>query len=173
MGSFLLFAIVFIGTHFFAIPRSSKAVTEALNGLEIFDKKPSYTSDDVYSRIEMFPQNGLLLYKQFTYTIDILFPTTLFTFLFLLSWFVIKKVPLSRTTSTVLIALPITWLTMDLIENAIIFKLLTDFPLRQLELAGSLGYITIAKFCLLLLSILAPTTMITVSNFRKRTATNS
>ena len=48
-GSFLIFAFAFIGTYFFEIPKYSKAVTQAMNGLEIFDKKPSYSSDEVYA----------------------------------------------------------------------------------------------------------------------------
>jgi len=172
LNSFVIFAIVFIGTHFFDIPRSSKAVTKALNGREIFDKKPSYTSDEVYARIESFPENGRLLYQQFTYTIDILFPITLFVFLFLLSRFVIKRMALSKTSQIVLMAVPVLWLSMDFIENTIIFNLLNNFPVKNHALAGSLGYITIIKFALLLLSILAPILMITLHNTRRRLSTN-
>jgi hypothetical protein len=173
LGSFVIFAIVFIGTHFFDIPRSSKAVSNALNGLEIFDKKPSYTSAEVYSRIELFPENGRLLYQQFTYTIDVLFPITLFVFLFLLSRFVINKITMSRTSQIILMAVPVLWLSMDFVENAIIFNLLNNFPVKHHALAGSLGYITITKFSLLLLSILAPTLLITLHNMRRRVITNS
>jgi hypothetical protein len=173
LGSFVIFAIVFIGTHFFDIPRSSKAVSKALNGLEIFDKKPSYTSAEVYSRIELFPENGRLLYQQFTYTIDVLFPITLFVFVFLLSRFVINKITMCRTSQIILMAVPVLWLSMDFIENAIIFNLLNNFPVKHHVLAGSLGYITITKFSLLLLSILAPTVMITLHNMRRRVSTNS
>ena len=167
LGSLLILAIVFVGTHFFEIPRSSKDVTKALNGLEIFDKKPSYTSDDVYSRMEMFPEYGRLLYKQFTYTIDVLFPITLFTFLFLLARFAVKGAVISRRLQILLIAIPVLWVSMDLIGNVIIFKLLDDFPVKRHALAGSLGYITITKFSLLLLSILGPTIVITLGKARK------
>jgi hypothetical protein len=173
LGSFVIFAIVFIGTHFFDIPRSSKAVAKALNGLEIFDKKPAYTSAEVYSRIELFPENGRVLYQEFTYTIDILFPITLFAFLFLLSRFVIKRVTMCRSAQIILMAVPVLWLSMDFIENAVIFTLLDKFPVKDYVLAGSLGYITITKFSLLLLSILAPTLLITRHNMRRRLTANS
>lgn len=172
-GSFLIFVAVFIGTHFFDIPRSSKAVAKALNGLDIFDKKPAYTSAEVYSRIELFPENGRQLYQQFTYTIDILFPITLFVFLFLLSRFVIKRITLSRASQIILMAVPVLWLSVDFIENAIIFNLLNNFPVKHNLLAGSLGYITITKFSLLLLSILAPTLLITLHNMRRPVITKS
>lgn len=172
LGSFLIFAIVFVGTHFFEVPRSSKAVTKALNGLEIFDKKPSYTADNVYSRMAAFPEYGRVLYKQFTYTIDVLFPITLFTFLFLLARFTIDRTNQPGAFKTILIAIPILWLGLDFIENTIIFNLLDTFPVKNLLLAGALGYVTIVKFSLLLLSILLPTTFISLHNFRKRVSTN-
>lgn len=171
-GAFVVFAIVFIGTHFFEIPRSSKALTKALNGLDIFDKKPSYTSAEVYSRMKLFPEKGRLLYQQFTYTIDILFPLTLFVFLFLLTRFVIKRMSISKTSEIGLMALPVLWLCTDFIENAIIFNLLKNFPEENELLAGSLGYVTMTKFSLLLLSIFAPTAFITLHNRRRRPSTN-
>ena len=172
LTAFGIFAIVFVGTHFFEIPRSSKAVTKALNGLEIFDKKPSYTSDEVYARIEKFPEHGLLLYKQFTYTIDILFPITLFAFVFLLARFAIQRTIISRTLQLLLIAIPVSWLIMDFIENAIIYNLLDNFPVKNVALAGTLGFVTITKFSLLLLALLAPTLLIAFQNLRKGVSTN-
>jgi hypothetical protein len=173
LGSLLIVVIVFVGTHFFEIPRSSKAVTKALNGLEIFDKKPSYTSEGVYSRMEMFPEYGRDIYKQFTYTIDVLFPITLFAFVFLLARFALNKAIVPRPFGIFITALPILWLSMDLVENAIIFRLLDNFPVTNHALAGSLGFVTITKFTLLLLSILAPTALITLRNLRRRVSTNA
>lgn len=173
LGAFVIFAIVFVGTHFFEIPRSSTSVTKALNGLEIFDKKPSYTSNEVYSRIERFPEHGRALYKQFTYTIDILFPVTLFVFLFLLAQFAIKRASHSRTSAFFVMIIPALWLSLDVIENAIVFNLLNNFPQKNLALAGSLGYVTITKFVLLLLSILTPTLLITRHTIGDRIATKS
>ena len=173
LGSFVIFAIVFVGTHFFEIPRSSKAVTKALNGLEIFDKKPSYSSDEVYARMEMFPEYGRMLYKQFTYTIDVLFPITLFVFLILLARFTINKFRLSKPLQIGLQIIPVTWISMDFVENAIVFSLLDQYPAKNHFLAGSLGYITLIKFTLLLLSIIAPAAIIAFNIFRKRVNVNS
>lgn len=173
LSSFMIFAVVFAGTHFFEIPRSSKAVTKALNGQEIFDKKPSFNSEEVYSRLENFPEGGRELYKQFTYTIDILFPITLFTFLLLLGLFAINRNMAYKRFKFGLLAIPILWISMDFIENAMVFRLLDNFPVKSDGLAGSLGYITITKFSLLLLSILAPTAIITIHNIRNRVNANA
>lgn len=157
LGSFLIFFAVFIGTHFFNLPRSSKAVGIALNGAEIFDKKPSFSSEEVYSRIASFPTEGITLYKQFTYTIDILFPITLLAFLLLLSHYVTKRLLMPRQIRGIVLLVPIAWFASDMIENYIIYYLLNALPAKHEELSGMLGYLTITKFTLLLLSITIPT----------------
>jgi hypothetical protein len=156
LGSFLIFAIVFIGTHFFYIPKSAHAVTKALNGAEIFDKKPSFTSGEVYARIASFPQAGIYLYKQFTYTMDVLFPITLFAFLVLLTQYISQRAFLSKRFRIALALIPVIWFLLDMAENAMVYGLLDTYPAKNFALAGSLGYVTMTKFSFLLLSIASP-----------------
>jgi hypothetical protein len=156
LSSFFIFVFTFIGTHFFPVPRSSKAVILSLNGAEIFDKKPSFSSVDVYARIASFPEKGLNLYKEFTYTVDILFPITLFTFLASLSLYVSATTINRKHIRIGLLAIPVVWFSLDLIENAIIYSLLDSFPAKNYFLSSILGYVTITKFCFLLLSIAGP-----------------
>ncbi len=163
LGSLLIFMLVFLGTHFFNIPHSSKAVSHALQGKEIFDKKPAFSSAEVYKRIVSFPEEGLQLYKQFTYTIDVLFPVTLFIFLFLLTRFVIKRFSVSTFLQRLLFLIPVLWFVSDMIENVVVFNLLEWFPVRLEFFAGILGYITLTKFTLLLLSILGPILILVTS----------
>jgi len=168
LSSFLVFVLVFIGTHFFEIPRSSKAVVKALNGQEIFDKKPSFSQEEVYARISNFPENGIQLYKQFTYTIDVLFPLTFFSFLFLLALYAKERSGTNSNFKLLLLLFPFLWFISDMIENASIFHLLSILPRENIQLGGVLGYITIAKFILLLLSILAPAMAIVTSSLRNK-----
>jgi hypothetical protein len=156
VGSFLVFATVFIGTHLFELPASAKAVTQSLGGLEIFDRNPSFSSQEVYSRISSFPAPGLQLYMRFTHTIDIVFPLSLFAFLFLLGRFVTQRGLHHRTLARFVHALPMIWLGTDLLENGIVYYLLDEFPMKHNFLANTLGYITLVKFIFLVLSVLAP-----------------
>ena len=119
-GSFLIFIAVFIGTHFFEVPRSSKAVSTALHGADIFDKTPAFSSEDVYSRIASFPIDGIALYKEFTYTIDILFPITLLAFLILLSLYVTNRLLIPGRFQITLLLIPTVWFVSDMGENYII-----------------------------------------------------
>lgn len=156
LASLIVFLFAFVGTHFFSIPRSAHAVHHALNGAEIFDKKPSYSSTEVYDRISAFPESGIILYKQFTYTTDILFPITLFVFLILLCIYVKQRAALPNKLRLAIALVPITWFCFDLLENFIVFTLLDTFPSRNEILASVLGYVTVLKFTLLLLSISIP-----------------
>jgi hypothetical protein len=165
-ASFILFVVVFAGTHFFELPASSKAVSRALGGVPIFDKSPSFSSNEVYQRMSHFPAAGIYLYKRFTHSIDILFPISFFVFISLLSKFLIQRVKVNPTIMPILTALPIIWLACDLVENEIIYYLLNDYPERHNLLAGVLGYLTIAKFTFLLLSVAMPALISTFKKFR-------
>lgn len=154
--SFLLFITVFIITHAFEIPYSSKAVKSALGGQEIFDKQPAFTGAKVYERLQAFSSTGLDDYKVFTYTIDLIFPLSLFYFLFMLAKFVNERRKVARPIVRSLTSLSILWLASDLIENTITFIILSQFPNQITPLASILGFVTLTKFGLLILSVILP-----------------
>ena len=154
--TFIFFLLIFIITHFFEIPYGSKSVSRILGGIEIFDKSPVFTSTAVYDRLNQFSTVGISVYKRFTYTIDILFPLSFFAFLLTFARFTSQRLKIKNNFTKLLIWLPILWLASDLLENTIIFYILTIFPTKNEILGGSLGFITVMKFGLLLLSIFAP-----------------
>lgn len=153
---FLIFLLVFLITHMFEIPWGSKYVSHLLGGQEIFDKKPVFSATEVYTRMDQFSTQGIVAYKGFTYTIDVLFPISFFVFLFTFARFVSQRIILPKYIVTVLISLPFLWFASDMVENAVIFHILSKFPEKSWVFAGWLGYITTIKFGLLLFSILAP-----------------
>ena len=154
--AFLIFICTFIITHLFPIPYGSKMVQNALGGLEIFDKKPSFSSTEVYTRLLSYPIEGLNMYKRFTYTVDIIFPLSFFYFLITLARFVIQRISLAKHLAKAIIVIPFIWLALDLIENATVFALLTAFPVRNNFLGSILGFLTTTKFVFLFSSILVP-----------------
>lgn len=156
LQTFLIFLLVFVITHVYEIPWGPKAVSRLLGGFEIFDKRPIFSGSEIYERIRLFPEVGLLAYKRFTYTIDILFPASFFVFLFTFARFVSQRVVIPKYLGSAMIRLPFLWFGFDLIENAAIFHILSTFPDKGDFLSSSLGFITAVKFCLLFLSILTP-----------------
>lgn len=156
LQTFLIFLLVFVVTHIFEIPWGSKAVSQLLGAIEIFDKSPVFSSDAVYERISLFPAEGLMAYKRFTYTIDVLFPFSFLLFLFTYARFVSQRINIPKYLAKVLISLSFFWFALDMLENVVIFNILSKFPSRNEIFGSSLGFITVIKFGLLMLSILMP-----------------
>ncbi|MGJ1264308.1 hypothetical protein [Sphingobacterium spiritivorum] len=153
---FLIFIIVFIITHSFNVPAGSKQVSMLLGGQEIFDKKPIFGSDAVYHYVQSLPETGIRVYKRFTYTIDIIFPLSMLAFLHTFCRFTLERVKLRKYLSKIVRFLPWTWFGFDMLENATVFYLLSEFPKQYPLVAGSLAWITVTKFVLLFLSLLVP-----------------
>jgi hypothetical protein len=154
--TFLIFILVFLITHIFEVPSSSRQVRRLLNDQEIFDRNPVFSSSEFYSKVKTFSDEGISTYKRFTYTIDILFPISFFLFLITFARYVSQRPPISKNGKYVLIVFPILWLLYDLIENLMIYILLSEYPKQLIFLAGSVGNVTIMKFGLLICSVLAP-----------------
>ncbi len=153
---FLIFLIVFIITHAFNIPAGSKQVSMLLGGLEIFDKKPMFGSEAVYQHIQSFTEVGIQVYKRFTYTIDVIFPLSMLAFLHAFAKFTLQRVTLTKYFFKIVKLLPWIWFGFDMLENATVLYLLSEFPKQLPFIAGLLAWITLAKFVLLFLSLLIP-----------------
>ncbi len=160
--AFFLFGLVFTITHFFTVPGSVSQVHHALNGMPLFDQSPVYSATEVYARINQYSDRGLAVYQRFTYTTDLIFPLTLFLFLRLSIKYLRGRKIGNSFAWRFSMALPFIWLSMDLIENAMVFWLLMSHPVTIAGVAGSLGYVTTTKFALLLASFLLPALLFTL-----------
>lgn len=69
-----------------------------------------------------------------------------------------------------MLSLPVLWISMDVLEKIIIYRLLSGFPQRDQFLARILGFVEVIKFGFLLLSVLIPSVLLTVT--RKRPEKN-
>jgi hypothetical protein len=58
---------------------------------------------------------------------------------------------------------PVLWFMSDLVENGIIYFLLSAYPTRHAVFATMLPYVTVAKFSLLLVSFVLPLTVYVMS----------
>ncbi len=148
--------VLFIFTHVVAGHGGAKAVEEAMQGQPIFDQRASFAATEVYERIQAFGAAGRDAYKRMTYTTDLVFPCVLFTFLVQLARFVSERSTSSKWLRALTLALPAAWLLSDFVENAVVFHLLSDFPMQHAGPAGVLGIITSIKFTLLVASVATP-----------------
>lgn len=166
--AFIVFATVFSATHMSPQFGGAKAISVAMHGMPILDQRPSFSSVDVYQRLDAFGIVGRDMYQRFTYSIDVVFPLSLLIFLSLLAKFVAQRTMLSAGWRKALLALPFVWFGSDMLENAIVFSLISQFPVQNNFLGGIVGSVTAAKFSLLLLSIAVPAICLVV--LKRRTA---
>lgn len=159
-AAFLLFVAVFVATHIIPTFGGVKALHHAMGGAPIFDQQPSFSSAEVQQRLAGFGESGRALYQRFTYSVDVIFPLTLLAFLALLARFVVERRSLSAGQALALQMLPPIWFAADMLENSIIYRLLTQFPTEPVGLGNALAWVTVTKFALLLLGIVAPTLLL-------------
>lgn len=159
-AAFLLFVAVFVATHILPTFGGVKALHHAMAGAPIFDQKPSFSSAEVQQRLAGYGESGRALYQRFTYSVDVIFPLTLLAFLALLARFVVERRSLSTAQALAMQTLPPIWFAADMLENSIIYRLLTQFPSEPVSLGQALAWVTVTKFALLLLCLAAPTLLL-------------
>ncbi len=156
-ASFGIFVIAFFLTHMFPILGGAKMLHTTLGHQPLFDQQTSASADEVYMRLEAFGEGGREAYKHFTYTGDVIFPLSFLVFLLVLALFVGERTMLSPAIRRTLLLIPVLWFCSDMIENAVIYWLTSQFPVRHNFIASGLGWLTNTKFLLLLSSITFPT----------------
>ncbi len=163
--AFIVFACIFAATHGYPQFGGAKAISAAAHGIPLLDQRPAFSSIAVFDRLEAIGPIGRGMYQQFTYSVDVIFPLSLLAFLFSLTRFVRQRVTSNKRLRQVLETSPFIWFATDMLENAIVFTLLLQFPARNDFLGSILGFVTVLKFSLLLLSIAGPA--IVMVAFRK------
>lgn len=151
--AFLVALAVGVVQHLIPFPGGLVELTTASGGLSILDQQPAFTSDEVHHRLEAFGPVARSLYQRFTVTTDVVFPLSVLVFFLLLVGFTVERLALPSSLRAVLIALPLLWFSMDMVENLSIFALLSEFPAQNDILAGNLGYATLAKRITLLATV--------------------
>lgn len=162
MIAFIVFAGIFSATHLFPQFGGSKAISVAVHGMPILDQRPAFSSIDVFQRLEAFGEAGRAMYQRFTYSADIVFPLSLLVFLALLARFAAQRIMLSAAMRNMLVVLPLIWFGADMMENAIVYTLISQFPAKNDYLGEIVGLVTVSKFILLLLSIATPAILLVV-----------
>lgn len=155
-STFVLFSVIFIATHIVPFFGGAKSLHATLGHQPLFDQHPSSTAGEVYDRLESYGETGRVAYKRFTFSGDVIFPASLLVFLFVLANFVRERTSLSGALPSILISAPVAWFLSDMLENSVIYFLLSNYPQKYLFLAEQLATITNFKFALLLGSITLP-----------------
>jgi hypothetical protein len=167
----LLFAFVvaflaFAATHLLPIEGNVRALTSATEGQPILDMKPSFSSDEVYQRLAAFGAVGRAAYRQTITTTDIVFPLSVFVFLFLLARYTAGRLNVGGRLRPLLLALPIAYFAADMAENAAVLAMLWDYPQRHDLIGGSIGYVTVVKRVAQAAALLGPLVLLLAGRIR-------
>ena len=143
--AFSVVLLLFIVTHIIKFPGSVGYLNDLTGGLKTLDLQASFSSMETYQRLEAFGAYGRQMYLRTMLTVDLIFPLSMFIFLFLFSKYSSRLSKLSPVLSNVLSSLAITYVAFDFLENLTIFILLLRFPDRLEFMASHIGYLTAVK----------------------------
>ena len=150
--SALALAAVFAMTHLLPIPGGKKAVTALIANGRLFDQSPSFDAADVWVRLEGFGEQGREAYQIMMYTGDLVFPLAILALLLLTARYLLLIDGAARLPRVAAL-LATAFFGFDMIENSIIYYLLTTFPDAS-RLGSLLGIVTSAKFAFLASAVL-------------------
>jgi hypothetical protein len=161
---------VFVITHLLPLPGSVKVLAEATGGQPILDLDPSFSADEVYRRLAAFGEEGRAMYKRTLLTSDIAFPLSLLVFFHLFARHAAAQLSPPKPIRLLLLAMPFAYFLSDLVENAGIFAMLANYPVR-LDLVGdNLGYVTAFKRAAQFAALLLPPTLFFAAEARRLSA---
>jgi hypothetical protein len=150
--------LVFVATHVPKYPGTVRYVVEQANGEKILDMQPSFDADDTYRRLDNMGETGRAAYRRMIYTVDLVFPLSVFVALFLAARAAGQR--LKKPLGAVLLALPIIYVAADFLENAAVLAMLEHLPERYDTLAANIGFVTRAKRVAMLAALVAPLTVL-------------
>jgi hypothetical protein len=167
-----LFAAVFAATHVLKFPGSVAHFIEVTGGQSILDLSPSFSSDEVYRRLDAMGEAGRSAYLRLIWTVDVLFPLVALYFLLTLARVAERTAAPGRPLGTLLFALPLVYFSFDLLENVSVLALIVYFP-AQLPMVGStLGVLTVIKRTSMMLALTVPLLLVAWTRIRAAGSTS-
>ena len=154
--AFTLVLLTFVVTHVLPIPGGLHDLMNLTGGQPILDQQPAFSSDETYRRLAALGEPGRTMYRRILLTTDVVFPLSVLAFLFVLARFTLRRLAQPSAVRRLLLVLPFAYFVPDMIENASIFVMLSDFPVRHEFLGKGLGYLTVTKRVSLFVAILLP-----------------
>jgi hypothetical protein len=160
LGALLLLVLVFGGTHVLNYPGSVAHFRQATGGQKILDMQPSTSAGETYARLEAMGEGGRELYLRLIVTVDIVFPLAVLLFLVTLARFAAQRMGMMGVARRVLLALPLVYFGLDLLENSAAVAMLARFPERLDWLGAAIGYLTTGKRLFMALAFIVPNVLL-------------
>jgi hypothetical protein len=168
LAAFLLLLAVFGATHVLNYPGSVAHFKTATGGHRIFDMQASVSADETYQRLQSMGEGGRELYLRLIFTVDVVFPVAMLIFLLVLTRFAAERARMNSLPRAMLVAVPLVYFGLDLLENASALAMLLCFPGRLDWLGGTIGYLTKGKRAFMVLAFVVPHLVIVLASVRAR-----
>jgi hypothetical protein len=143
--AFVLAVLVVLAVHLLDFPGSVPNFVEVSRGGTLLDASPAFTTAATYERLAAYGEAGRQNYSFRNMTVDVLLPLSVLPFLFLLMIGALRAVAVSRSVQLLLLSVPFLYVIFDLLENALVLRLLAGYPERLDFLATILPYMTEIK----------------------------
>ena len=137
-------------------PGSVPDFVRASNGGILLDAKPSFSESEIYSRLEDYGAAGRANYFFRNLTVDMLLPFSVLPLLILLARRATNRARPGRSIRLIILALGFVYVAFDLLENASVVALLSNYPERLALLSGGLPYLTLIKRSASILALVLP-----------------
>jgi hypothetical protein len=160
--------LVVLAVHFLQFPGSVPDFNRASGGGVLLDALPAFTPDGIYDRLAGYGEAGRQNYSFRNVTIDVLLPLSVLPFLVLLIRRALARYSLRPILRGLLLSVPVAYVVFDLLENASVLALLTNYPERMNVLAASLPYTTLVKRAASLLALGLPLAMLGFEFVRRK-----
>jgi hypothetical protein len=152
--------------HFLDFPGSVPRFERVSGGGVLLDVLPAFTVDGVYARLVGYGEAGRQSYTMRNVTVDLILPLSMLPFLYLLMLNAVRPLRLNSLLQVSLLSLSLTYVILDLAENAGVLMLLSNYPQRVNWVAGLLPYVTLVKRVASLLAIFVPLALIGIRFLR-------
>lgn len=160
--AFITVFFLFIVTHLVKFPGSVAHLTEVVHGQKTLDFQGSFSSNETYIRLTAFGELGRLSYMRTMMNVDLIFPISMFIFLFLFAKYSVQGFKLNGMIRKSILSFSIGYVTLDFLENLFIFILLRNFPNHLDFLATYVGFLTVGKRIFMIGAFFIPVTLLAV-----------
>jgi hypothetical protein len=113
-------------------------------------------------------EGGRELYLRLIFTVDVVFPVAMLIFLFILARCAAERARMNTFPRAMLLAVPLVYFGLDLLENASALAMLLRYPGRLDWLGGTIGYLTKGKRAFMVLAFVVPHLVIVLASLRAR-----
>lgn len=172
-GALLIAILAVVAIHAINFPGSVPHFKQEAGGLPLLDTHPLFEGGAIHERVIAYGDRGRAAYRARLFTVDVLLPLCVTAFLFAFMLTAIEKMQLRGALKVAFLSGSFIYLLFDLLENAFLFDILSDYPLRHAAVEAALPYLTTVKRIGAGFGLFAPPILFAIAALKKRGTASS